>query len=68
MRKSSVYVYAHTYAPACVYFIRRIKRFIRVNCKQVLKRYVFKQLFCEKIWRVSQKAIPLHPLSRTNDT
>ena len=41
---------------------------LSLNCKQMLKRYAFKQLFCEKIWFVSQKAIPLHPLSRTNDT
>ena len=32
----------------------------------MLKRHVFKQLFCEKIWFVFEKAIPLHPLSRMN--
>ena len=32
----------------------------------MLKGHAFEQLFCEKIWSVNQKAIPLHPLSRTN--
>ena len=60
------FVRAHTPAR----FARIIKGNVPISaflkCKQLLKSCFFYKLFPRNIWLVSEKAIPLHPLSRTN--